>query len=124
MCDHAWAWAEALQKKTGEKKIRTNEVHGEEEIRCVLNERFELADLETEETDRTGSFAMQEWSNPLPSVSPIQNPSCEFSRQLPPASRTKMARCWKVTFRQWNLSRPVVQMVQIQPLKPLICPSA
>jgi hypothetical protein len=124
MCDHAWAWAEALQKKTGKKKIRTNEVHGEEEIRCVLNERFELADLETEETDRTGSFAMQEGSNPLPSVSPIQNPSCEFSSQLPPASRTKMARCWKVTFRQWNLSRPVVQMVQIQPLKPLICPSA
>ena len=63
MLDHAWSWAEAVQKKTGKKKVRTNEVHGEEEIRCVLNERFELAEVETEETDRSGSFAMQEGPN-------------------------------------------------------------
>ena len=54
MLDRAWEWA-----KTN-KKWRTNAVHGEEEIRIVLSDSFELENVEIEETTRTGSFEVEE----------------------------------------------------------------
>ena len=54
MCDKAWEWA-----KTN-KKLRTNAVHGEEEINIVLSETFELEDVNLEETTRSGNFQVQD----------------------------------------------------------------
>ena len=47
-------WAQ----KTG--NIRVNEVHGEQEIRLILNETFVHKELREEETTREGSIAVED----------------------------------------------------------------
>lgn len=51
----AMQWAQ----KTG--NIRVNEVHGEQEIRLILNETFVHKELREEETTREGSIAVEDW---------------------------------------------------------------
>lgn len=60
MIDKAFEWAKA--QKCNPKKIRTNAVHGEEEIQIVLNDTFEMQDVHEEETNQTGSIDAQEGS--------------------------------------------------------------
>ena len=50
----AMQWAQ----KTG--NIRVNEVHGEQEIRLILNETFVQKGLREEETTREGSIAVED----------------------------------------------------------------
>ena len=54
MIDNAFAWA---AKREGRK--RTNEVHGEEEIKVVAHETFNLNNTQTEESERSGAFTME-----------------------------------------------------------------
>ena len=54
MCDKAWEWART------HKRIRCNPVHGEEEINVILTETYELEDVNLEETNRSGSFQVEE----------------------------------------------------------------
>ena len=53
MIERAFEWAKA------NKRLRTNPVHGEEEVRIVLNDTFELQDVTTEETTQSGAFTME-----------------------------------------------------------------
>ena len=55
MVTKAIQWAQ----KTG--NIRVNEVHGEQEIRLILNETFVHKELREEETTREGSIAVEDW---------------------------------------------------------------
>ena len=50
----AWAWA----GKT--KNLRRNPVHGEEESRLVLTDKFEAQDTTTQTTEMTGSMELEE----------------------------------------------------------------
>ena len=52
--DKAWAWAQARGK------VRTNEIHGEEEIQIVLSETFEVNNADIEEVDQTGNITVQD----------------------------------------------------------------
>lgn len=54
MIEKAWAWAQARGK------VRTNSIHGEEEIQVVVNETFELNNADIEEVEQKGSIAVQE----------------------------------------------------------------
>ena len=54
MVEKAFAWADANGAK------RTNEIHGEEEIKIVLDQTFEVEKTQKEETERTGSFTVQD----------------------------------------------------------------
>lgn len=54
MIDNAWAWARA------HKRVRTNDVHKEEEIRVVLTDTFEIEDAKMEETTQSGSFEVED----------------------------------------------------------------
>ena len=53
MIANAYAWAE----KNGRK--RTNPVHGKWEIQLVLDDKFELKNLELEQSERSGGFTVQ-----------------------------------------------------------------
>lgn len=53
MIDRSFAWA---QKN---KRMRSNPVHGEDEINIVLSETFELENMDIEENTRSGTFAVQ-----------------------------------------------------------------
>lgn len=55
MIDKTVLWAQ----KTG--NIRTNEVHGEEEMRLILNETFLHKEVSQEETNREGSIEVEAW---------------------------------------------------------------
>ena len=57
MIESAWAWAKAKGR------VRKNEVHGEEEIKIVLTETFDVNNADIEEVERSGSIAIQEQSN-------------------------------------------------------------
>ncbi|CAL1161596.1 unnamed protein product [Cladocopium goreaui] len=59
MVTKAIQWAQ----KTG--NIRVNEVHGEQEIRLILNETFVHKELREEETTREGSIAVEDESGSL-----------------------------------------------------------
>lgn len=54
MVEKAWAWAQTHGR------IRTNEVHGEQEIQVVVDERFEVSNQDIEEIEQSGSIAVQE----------------------------------------------------------------
>jgi len=54
MIDRAFAWA----KSKG--LIRTNEVHGEEEIKIVLSETFDVNQAEIEEAERSGTIEVKD----------------------------------------------------------------
>lgn len=54
MIERAWDWA----RQTG--NLRVNEVHGEEEIRCVLNETFFARNIHKEESERRGTMEVQD----------------------------------------------------------------
>ena len=54
MCDRAWEWA----ARTG--NLRTNQVHGEEEIKIVLNETFLAKNIHREENERSGSIQVED----------------------------------------------------------------
>lgn len=53
MVQSAWKWAELNGRK------RKNAIHGEEEIQCILTERFEVKNTEKEEFQRVGSMTME-----------------------------------------------------------------
>lgn len=53
MIEKAFAWADANGAK------RTNAVHGEEEIKIVLDQTFEVAKSQTESTERSGNFTVE-----------------------------------------------------------------
>lgn len=55
MWDKSVAWA----KKQATPHHRVNPIHGEEEIKIVLEERFRAAHLEEEEVAQQGSFQME-----------------------------------------------------------------
>lgn len=55
MISSAWQWA----SKRG--RVRKNEVHGEEEIKIVAEELFKVSNQETEETEQSGSFTVQDF---------------------------------------------------------------
>ena len=70
MVTAAWAWA----GKT--KNLRRNPVHGEEEARLVLTDKFEAQDTTTQETEMAGTIELEEpcvfahddaWYLPCPS---------------------------------------------------------
>jgi hypothetical protein len=54
MVDKAWVWAQARGK------VRTNQVHGEDEIQIVLSETFEVNNADIEEVEQSGSIAVQD----------------------------------------------------------------
>ena len=45
MIERAWNWAKAKGK------VRTNDVHGEEEIKIILSETFDINSAEIEEAE-------------------------------------------------------------------------
>ena len=53
MIDRAFEWAKANNR------MRTNSIHGEEEIKITLTETFELENTNSEETTRSGNFEVQ-----------------------------------------------------------------
>ena len=53
MIDKAFEWAKANNR------IRSNPIHGEEEIKITLTETFELENTNSEETTRSGNFEVQ-----------------------------------------------------------------
>ena len=57
MIEKSWAWAKNFPPGV---KHRTNEIHGEEEIKIVLRETFENQNANIEEVDRVGTFAVEE----------------------------------------------------------------
>lgn len=54
MIDRAWAWAKQSNN------IRSNEVHGEEEVRLVLSDTFEDTRKKLEAVDRSGSILVED----------------------------------------------------------------
>ena len=54
MVANAWAWADA---KPGRKRV--NPVHGEEEIRIVLQDTFEFLEEDAEEFSQTGTLELE-----------------------------------------------------------------
>ena len=54
MIDKTFDWA----RKNG--RLRENAVHGDEEVRIVLNETFELEDIKKEEWEQTGTLEVEE----------------------------------------------------------------
>lgn len=59
MVERAWEWAKA-QSAEKNKKIRNNAVHGEEEIRIVLNDNFMMEETNLEETTQPGNIDVEE----------------------------------------------------------------
>ena len=55
MINSAWQWA------TKRGRVRKNEVHGEEEIKIVVEELFNLSNTETEEVEQSGSVVVQDF---------------------------------------------------------------
>ena len=55
MITNAWAWADL---KPGRKRV--NEVHGEEEIRFILNDTFEFLEESGDETMQSGAWDMED----------------------------------------------------------------
>ena len=53
MIANAWKWAD---QQAGRKRV--NEVHGEEEIRCVLKDTFLFMDEEGDTAEQTGAFGV------------------------------------------------------------------
>ena len=53
---NAWRWAD---QQAGRK--RTNEVHGEEEIRIVLHDTFQFLSEEGERCEQSGSFEVEDF---------------------------------------------------------------
>lgn len=60
MVDKTVLWAQ----KTG--NIRSNEVHGEDEMRLILNETFLHKEVSQEETNREGSIEVEAWVRGIP----------------------------------------------------------
>ena len=54
MIEKAWTWAQTHGR------IRTNEIHGEQEIQVVVDEKFEVSNQDIEEFERSGSIAVEE----------------------------------------------------------------
>ena len=54
MLDSTFAWG----KKTN--NLRTNSVHGEEEVRMVLSDTFEALDKSIEEVNRSGTIHIED----------------------------------------------------------------
>ena len=54
MISSAWAWA------TSRGKIRTNEIHGEDEIQIVMSETFGVNSAEIEEHERSGNISVKD----------------------------------------------------------------
>ena len=90
--DRAFEWG----RKNG--AVRVNEVHGEEEVRLVLTETFQLENTDLEEVNRTGSFEVEEgviYAH-VCTYTPCHIHSCPF-RRCPAASsvtRIRRARFW------------------------------
>ena len=59
MIDRAFAWAKKNSTPTN-KRCRTNDVHGEDEIKIVLSDTFELDNIDLDETTRSGSVTVEE----------------------------------------------------------------
>ena len=55
MITSAWAWADT---KPGRKRV--NEIHGEEEIRIILQDTFEFLEESGDETTQTGAWDMED----------------------------------------------------------------
>ena len=56
MIEKSWEWAKAK----GPDRFRTNEVHGEEEIKITLFQSFDKSNAHIEEVNRSGTIASQE----------------------------------------------------------------
>ena len=54
MIERAWNWAKAKGK------VRTNDVHGEEEIKIILSETFDINSAEIEEAERSGTIEVKD----------------------------------------------------------------
>ena len=59
MIDRAFEWAKKNSTPTN-KRFRTNEVHGEDEIKIVVNDTFEFDNIDLDETTRSGSVTVEE----------------------------------------------------------------
>jgi len=55
MIEKAWSWAQRHGK------IRTNEIHGEDEIQIILTETFDVNSANIEESERSGNITVQDW---------------------------------------------------------------
>ena len=86
MIQNAWNWAD---QQAGRK--RRNPVHGEEEIRFVLNDTFEWMEEEGEEMCQEGGIEMED-----PTYKTIENHLHSQKHFLPTTSRAG---------RGWNLVR-------------------
>ena len=53
MIQRAWLWGQ----KSG--NVRTNDVHGEEELRCVLHDTFKHTETRQEEQTREGTIEVE-----------------------------------------------------------------
>ena len=54
MVEKAWQWAQTHGR------VRTNQIHGEQEIQIVVDEKFEVSKLDTEEYERAGNIDVEE----------------------------------------------------------------
>lgn len=54
MIEKAWSWAQTHGR------VRTNEIHGEQEIQVVVDEKFEMSKLDIEENERSGTITVEE----------------------------------------------------------------
>ena len=54
MIAKAWDWAKSKNL------VRTNEIHGEEEIYIMTSETFDMQSKDTEESERSGCIQVQE----------------------------------------------------------------
>lgn len=54
MIEKAWSWAQTHGR------VRTNEIHGEQEIQVVVDEKFEMSKLDIEENERSGAITVEE----------------------------------------------------------------
>ena len=54
MISAAWTWASSTSN------LRKNPIHGEEEARLILNDKFEAADVTGQDTDLTGRMDIED----------------------------------------------------------------
>ena len=59
MIDNAFEWAKKTSTPT-EKRFRTNGIHGEDEIKIVLDDAFSFANEDVEETTKSGSLEVED----------------------------------------------------------------
>lgn len=95
MVESTWKWA----NQKPEERLKVNEVHGEEEVKIVLREKFDFKVEEREEVERSGTLEVE----------------ARFQRafklhvprmKLAPSSRLTFLTLWAVEVRDLGPLRP------------------